>query len=95
MKLLFFSLIAIETCLIIVAISPVSSFINMSGPVLAYDAWQKHPTAENEAVWLKEKAAMKHKQLLENVCVYSLLVINAIGLIALFRKLKRQTKLDA
>lgn len=95
MKLFFFTLIVVEACLIMVAISPVSPFISLNSAVLAYDTWQKNPTTESEAIWLKEKAALKRKRLFENVCIYSLLTINAVGMILLFRKLKSQTKLHA
>jgi hypothetical protein len=92
MKLLFIILIALEVCLVMVAISPVTPFISLNSAVQAYDAWQKNPTKENETVWLQEKAALKHKQLVENFCVYSLLALNAVGLVALFRRVRRTNK---
>jgi hypothetical protein len=92
MKLIFIILIVLEVCLVMVAISPVSPFISLKSAVQAYDAWQKNPTMENETAWLQEKAALKHKQFMENVCVYSVLGLNAVGLVALFRRVQRQTK---
>ena len=94
MKLIFLILIVFEVYLIAVAVSSFSPFINyrtMKSAVEAYDVWQKNPTMENETAWLRKKTALKHQQFLGNICVYSLLAINAIGLFVLFRRTQRQT----
>ncbi len=91
MKLILITLIVFEMCLVMIAISPVSPFISIKSKVQAYNAWQKFPTPENEAAWLREKAAFNHKQLVENICVYSLLALNAVGLGCLFKPGQNQT----
>lgn len=91
MKLLLLTLIVLEVCLVMIAISPVSPFISLKRRAQAYDAWQKFPTTENEAAWLREKAAFNHKQLVENICVYSLLALNAVGLVFLVKRVQSQT----
>lgn len=91
MKLLLLTLIVLEVCLVMIAISPVSPFISLKNKVQAYDAWQKIPTTENESTWLREKAAFHHKKLVENICVYSLLALNAVGLVSLFKRVQNQT----
>ncbi|NOS69946.1 MAG: hypothetical protein HOP33_08440 [Verrucomicrobia bacterium] len=91
MKLLLLTLIVLEVCLVMIAISPVSPFVSLKSRAQAYDDWQKLPTTENEAAWLREKAAFNHKQLVENICVYGLLALNAVGLIFLFMRVQNQT----
>ena len=91
MKLLLLILIVLEVCLVMIAISPVSPFISIKSKVQAYDAWQKFPTTENEAAWLREKAGFNDKQLVENICVYSLLTLNAVGLVSLFKRVQNST----
>ncbi len=91
MKLLLLTLIVLEVCLVMIAISPVSPFISLKSRAQAYDAWQKFPTAENEAAWLREQETFNHKQLVENICVYSMLVLNAVGGVSLFKRVQNQT----
>lgn len=93
MKLFFLALIILEFCLLMIAISRVSPFIDLNPTVRAYDAWQKNPTTENEARWLREKASLQRKQLFENICIYTFLAVNSAGLIALLRKFGKQKKL--
>ena len=91
MKLLLLTLIVLAVYLVMIAISPISPFISLKSRAQAYDAWQKFPTAENEAAWLQEKAAFNHKQLVENICVYSLLALNAVVLVSLFKRMQNRT----
>jgi hypothetical protein len=86
MKTLLIILICLEVIVALIAFPPI--FIDRKSAVHALVEWKNNPTPENEAVWLREKAEMDRERRTANYCIFSLLGLNALGIIALILRIK-------
>jgi hypothetical protein len=91
MKSYLIILFLLEVIFVCMAVSPNPIFIGSSlkNAVRAMAEWQKNPTPENEANWLREKARMDHKYRAMRFCIFSLLELNTLGIIILILRLKK------
>jgi hypothetical protein len=86
MKTLLIILFFVEVVLVLIAFSP--SFIDRKSAMQAFFEWRKNPTAENEAVWLREKTEMNRERQTVEVSIFTLLGLNTIGITALILRIK-------
>jgi hypothetical protein len=93
MKTLLILSILYEVFLLMLAFCPI--FVDRQSAAHAFVEWRNNPTAETEAAWQHEKAMNAGIRLTTEMCVYSLTVLNAWGMIALIRRVRHASKLSA